>query len=239
MPLDPPATGLLEIALSPRAYGALAYQILGLPLGIAAFTWVTVGLSLSLGLSVIGIGIVLGLAFLLASRAMAVGQGRLAAYLADRESPAAPPIPEAPGFWPRLGALLKDPASWGAQAYLLLRLPLGILGFTLLITLLSCSLSALGLGLFPWYRLESAGNGLVTFQSHHGAMTWDLDMEPLVQAFIRHPGPARLTAAAVGFLGFLGTLHVAVGLTRLEAHLAAALLRGRDPGVENQTGAPC
>ncbi len=223
----PPAAGFLEIALSPRAYGALAYQIVGLPLGIAAFTWVSVGLSLSLGLSVIGIGIVLGLAFLLASRAMAVGQGRLAAYIADREAPAALPIPEAQGFWLRLGELLKDPASWGAQAYLLLRLPLGILGFTLLITLLSLSLSALVLGLFPWHHLESAGNGLVTFQSHHGTMTWDLEMEPLVQAFIRHPGPARLTAAAVGFLGFLLTLHAARGLTRVEALLARALLRHR------------
>ncbi len=221
-----PATGFLEIALSPRAYGALAYQIVGLPLGIAAFTWVTVGLSLSLGLSVIGIGFILGLAFLMTSRAMAVGQGRLVAYIADREAPAALPIPDAQGFWPRLGALLKDPASWGAQAYLLLRMPLGILGFTLLITLLSLSLSALLLGLFPWYRLESAGNGLVTFHSHHGAMTWDLEMEPLVQAFIRHPGPARLTAAALGFLGFLGTLHASLGLTRLEAHLAKALLQG-------------
>ena len=228
-----PETGFLDVALSPRAYGALAYQIAGLPLGIAAFTWVATGLSLSFGLSFIGIGLILGMAYLLASRAMAVGQGRLAAYISAEEGPAALPMPAAAGFWARLGALLKDPATWTAQVYLILRMPLGILGFTLLITLLSLSLSALFLGLFPWYHLESAGNGLVHLQSRHGSMTCDLGMDALVQAFIRHPGPARLTSAAVGFLGFLVTLHASLGLTRLEAALARVLLRGRSAKGKN------
>lgn len=222
-----PESGFLEIALNPRAYGALAYQIAGLPLGIAAFTWVSVGLTLSFGLSFIGIGLIFGMAYLIASRAMAMGQGRLASFISAGESPAALPMPAVEGFWARLGALLKDPASWGAQAYLLLRMPLGILGFTLLITLLSLSLSGLLLGLFPWYRMESAGDGLLTFQSRHGSMTWDLGMDALVKTFLRHPGPARLTAAALGFLGFLVTLHASLGLTRLEAALARVLLRRR------------
>jgi hypothetical protein len=221
-------TGFLEIALSPRAYGALAYQIAGLPLGIATFTWVVTGLSLSFGLSFIGIGFLLGLAYLLASRAMAVGQGRLAAFISASEAPTALALlPSTEGFWARLGALLKDPASWGAQAYLFLRMPLGILGFTLLITLLALSLAALFLGLFPWYRIESAGDGLVIFQSRYGSMTMDLGMDTLVQTFIRHPGPARLTTAALGFLGFLVTLHASLGLTRLEAALARVLLGKR------------
>lgn len=218
-------TGFFEVALNPRAYGALAYQIVGLPLGIAAFTWVVTGLSLSFGLSFIGIGLFLGLAYLAASRAMAVGQGRLAACIAAEAAPAALLMPTADGFWARLGALLKDPASWGAQAYLLLRMPLGIFGFAVLITLLSLSVSALFLGLFPWYRIESVGDGLVQFQSRHGSMTWDLGLDGCVQLFIHHPGPARLTTAAGGALGFLGTLHAALGLTRLEALLAKLLLQ--------------
>ena len=52
-----PAVGFFDVALTPRAYGALAYQVAGLPLGIAAFIWVTTGLSLSLGLSCIGVGL--------------------------------------------------------------------------------------------------------------------------------------------------------------------------------------
>ncbi len=219
--------GFLEVALAPRAYGALAYQIAGLPLGIATFAWVATGLSLSFGLAFIGIGLLLGLAYLLASRAMAVGQGRLAAYIAATEAPAALLVPPSEGFWARLGALLKDPASWGAQVYLLLRMPMGVLGFGLLISMLSLSIAALFLGLFPWYRVESYGDGLVHLQSRWGSMDWDLCFEPLVRGFIRHPGPARLTTAAVGFLGFLATLHVSLGLTRMEAAIARALLRRR------------
>ncbi|HJV21618.1 MAG TPA: sensor domain-containing protein [Holophagaceae bacterium] len=224
---SPEKPGFLETALEPRAYGALAYQIAGLPLGIAAFTWVVTGLSLSFGLAFIGIGLLLGLAYLLGSRALAVGQGRLAAAIAGIEGPGALFLPAAQGFWTRLGVLLKDPASWGAQAYLLLRLPLGIFGFTVLVTLLACSVTALFLGLYPWYQAQSAGDGLLHLQSRMGSADWDLGSEVLVQAFVRHPAPARLTTAALGFLGFLGTLHAALGLTRLEALLARALLRGR------------
>ncbi|HJV90624.1 MAG TPA: sensor domain-containing protein [Holophagaceae bacterium] len=224
---SPAQPGFLEMALEPRAYAALAYQVAGLPLGIATFTWVTMGLSLSFGLAFIGIGLFLGLAYLMASRALAVGQGRLAAYLVDAEGPTALALPAVEGFWARLGALLKDPASWGAQAYLLLRLPLGIFGFTVLITLLAGSLATLFLGLYPWYEAHSGGAGMLHLRSRWGSVEWGLGSEVLVQAFLRHPASARLTAAALGFVGFLGTLHAALGLTRLEAFLARTLLRGR------------
>ena len=109
-----PWPGLLEVALEPAAYGALAWQLLGLPLGIFGFTWVATGLSLSLGLAVIGVGLVLGLAYLLACRGLALAGARVAAGLAGQAGPGADPVPAGPGFWNRLGQLLRDPASWGA-----------------------------------------------------------------------------------------------------------------------------
>ncbi len=222
-----PASGFLDPALSPRAYGALLYQIAGLPLAIAAFTWVMVGVPLSLGLSFIGLGLLLGLAYLLATRGLAVAQGRLVAWLVDMEGPTAPPLPEAVGFWARLGALLKDPASWGAQAYLLLRMPLGVLGFTLVLTFLVLSLTALGLGLLPWHRAQLLGDGSLILSARTWSGTVDLGACPAMAWLVKHPGPTRLTAAALGFLGFLGTLHAALALTRAEAKAACALLRRR------------
>lgn len=222
-----PETGFLAPALSPRAYGALLYQIAGLPLALAAFTWVMVGVPLSLGLSFIGIGLLLGLAYLLATRGLAVAQGRLVAWLVDVEGPTAPPIPETVGFWARLGALLKDPASWGAQAYLLLRMPLGILGFALVLTFLLLSLTALGVGLLPWHRAELLGDGSVFLSARTWSGTVDLGACPAAEWFVKHPGPTRLTSAALGFVGLLTTLHTALALTRAEAKAACALLRRR------------
>jgi hypothetical protein len=227
MPLPEPETGFLDPALSPRAYGALLYQIAGLPLAIAAFTWVMVGVPLSLGLSFIGIGLLLGLVYLLATRGLAVAQGRLVAWLADVEGPTAPPLPEATGFWLRLGALLKDPASWGAQAYLLLRMPLGILGFTLVLTFLLLSCVTLGIGLLPWHHADLLGDGDVFLTARHWSGTLELGSSRLAMWFVKHPGPTRLTAGALGFVGLVMTLHTALALTRAEAKAACALLRRR------------
>lgn len=221
-----PWPGLFEVALEPAAYGALAWQLLGLPLGILGFTWVATGLSLSLGLAIIGVGLFLGLAYLLACRGLAWADARVAAGLAGQKAPDAAPIPEGRGFWDRLGQLLKDPASWGAQAFLLLRLPLGIAAFTALITLLCFALSALVFGLAPWHRMELGPDGWAHLHAAH----WHASVEPEVFAvperWLRHPGAVRLTAAALGFGSLIGSLHLAVALTRLEAWLGRALLRG-------------
>ncbi|MBI4911388.1 MAG: sensor domain-containing protein [Acidobacteria bacterium] len=222
-----PESGFFAPALSPRAYGALLYQIAGLPLAMAAFVWVIVGVPLSLGLSFIGIGLLLGLAYLLASRGLAVAQGRLAAWLVGVDGPTAPPLPEANGFWARLGALLKDPASWGAQAFLLLRMPLGVLGFAMVLTLLLLSVVALGVGLLPWQQAELLGDGSVFFGAPSWSGTVDLGSHSAVEWFVKHPGPIRVTAGALGFVGLLSTLHAAVALTRAEARAACALLRRR------------
>ena len=223
-----PWPGLFEVALEPAAYGALLYQLLGLPLGIAAFTWVVLGLSLSLGLALLGIGLLLGLAYLLACRGLAVAEARLAARLVGQAEPTAPTLPLGSGFWARLGALLKDPASWGAQAFLLLRMPLGVAAFSALLTLLVLTTTSLAMGLLPWQSLEVGPGGWARFQ----APGWHATFEPasldLPEAFLRHPGAARLTAAVLGLLGFLGALHLAVALTRLEAWLGRLLLGHRD-----------
>lgn len=225
-----PWPGLFEVALAPTAYAALLYQLLGLPLGLAAFIWVVLGLSLSLGLALLGIGLLLGLGYLLACRGLAVAEARLAARLVGQAGPTAPPLPPGTGFWGRLGALLLDPASWGAQAFLLLRMPLGVAAFSALLTLLVLSTTALAMGLLPWQGLEVGPDGLAHLRASAG---WHATFEPapldLPEAFLRHPGAARLTVAALGLLGFLGTLHLALALTRLEAWLGRLLLRGSRP----------
>ena len=225
-PTDP-WPDFFEIALAPRAYGALLYQIAGLPLGIAAFTWVVTGLSLSLGLVVIGIGLVLGLAYLVSCRGLAVALGRLAAAIAGMPAPEALAMPEGPGFWSRLGALLSNPASWGAQASLLLRMPWGIAAFTLLVTLLSLSLAAVLAAILPWQQIQLGPDGLLHLSGHSWNLQGDLLFPPILEGLRNHPASTRLLSAAAGLFGFLATLHGALALTRAEAWLAWTLLRRR------------
>lgn len=216
-----------DIALMPQAYGALLYQVAGLPLGIAAFTWVATGVSLSIGLAILGIGLLLGFGYLLASRALVVAQSRLAASLSGLPAPSALAIPEGPGFWTRLWTLLSDPASWGAQAVLLFRMPWGIAAFTLLATLLGLSLLALLLAFLPWRELQVDPGGLV----HLTGQPWDLQgdflLPQLAGAFQQHPATARLFSGAAGVFGILTSLHLALAFTRAEAWLACILLKRR------------
>jgi len=61
----------------PRAWGALLYLFLSLGIGIVYFTWVVLGVSLSLGLLVLIIGIPFAGLFLLSIRGIAFIEGRL------------------------------------------------------------------------------------------------------------------------------------------------------------------
>lgn len=130
------------VIADPRAWGALFYLLFGLVTGIAYFTWVVAGLSISMGLSVLIVGLPFIVLFFGSVRGLALLEGRLVETLLGVRMPRRPPYPPKDmTLFQRIGAMFTDPRSWSSMLYALLLLPLGIFYFTLVVTGLAVSLS--------------------------------------------------------------------------------------------------
>ena len=138
--------GLLKrifgVVLEPQAWGALMYMLLSLVTGVIYFTIVVTGVSLSLGFAVLIVGIPFMLLFLAVVRAISFAEGRLVEALLGERMPRRPRLSPAEGdFLRRIKWWLTDYRTWTTMLYMLLMLPLGIIYFTLIVTILSTILS--------------------------------------------------------------------------------------------------
>jgi hypothetical protein len=128
------------VYLDPRAYTSLFYMLLALATGVLYFTVVVVGLSLSAGLAILIIGVPFFLAFIAIARVIALGEGRLLEAITGERMPRRPVHPGPPAnWWTRIVEMLKDLRTWTTLAYLLLMLPLGVVYFSVAVTVLSLS----------------------------------------------------------------------------------------------------
>ncbi|MGR8008978.1 sensor histidine kinase [Streptomyces hypolithicus] len=123
----------------PATWKEIAQLLLNLPAALAGFVLTVVVLVVGCGLSVTVIGLPLLAAGLLGVRAMGrVERARARALLGvyvDEPSPATAGLrPGAHGFFPWLWASLTDPVGWRAALYAVVRLPWGVLTFTVTLT---------------------------------------------------------------------------------------------------------
>jgi hypothetical protein len=124
-----------------RAWAAGLFMLFSLATGIIYFTWAVTGISLSVGLLVLIIGIPIAGAFLLSVRGLALLEGRLVEALVGVRMPHRPMFSnKSLSLWGRLKNLLIDRCTWTGIVYMILMLPLGIIYFTLFVTLISVSL---------------------------------------------------------------------------------------------------
>lgn len=143
-PVPPKRKSLLGrffgVAADPRTYGALFYMLLSLATGTFYFTWVVTGASLSVGLLILIIGIPLLLLFLMSVRLLSLVEGRVVEVLLGERMPRRPLYTQRDKPWlTRLKELFTDGRTWTAALYLLLMHPLGVLYFTVAVTLLLLS----------------------------------------------------------------------------------------------------
>ncbi|WP_404957538.1 sensor histidine kinase [Streptomyces sp. 147326] len=124
------------------AFGAvtwkeIAYLLTNLPLAIVGFVYAVVMVSVTGGLSVTAIGIPLLACGLYLSRQMGrLDRARARALLGVRvDEPTPIPGPKrSGGFFPWLWTSIKDPVGWRTVLYQLIRLPWGVLTFTVALT---------------------------------------------------------------------------------------------------------
>jgi hypothetical protein len=124
-----------------RTYRNILYLLLAFPMGLCYFIFLTVGLSLGVGLMVIFIGIPILFCVLTACSSLGAFERNLARSLLDVNIPPPAVGPSVSGLFAKTKVLLQDPLTWKSLAFLMVRFPFGIISFVLLVVCLSISLS--------------------------------------------------------------------------------------------------
>ncbi len=196
------------VAADAHTYGALFYMLLALATGIFYFTWVVTGISLSAGFSVLIIGIPFVVLFFGSVRGLSLLEGRIVEVMLGVRMPRRPPYPAQQGvpLLKRIGAMFTDARSWTTLFYMLLMLPLGIIYFTLTVTLLSVSLA---LAAAP--AIKAFGFNVINMN---------------IDGY-RYDGPdwaGTIVLCLLGIVLLFATLHLVRGIGRLHGQIAKHLL---------------
>lgn len=132
------------VYIDPRTWGSLLFMFITFVTGIIYFTWVVTGASLSLSLLVLIIGVPFAILFLFSVQGLALLEGRLVEALLGVRMPRRPSFAQPGMKWlERLKALVTDKHTWLSMLYMVLQMPLGILYFTLNVTLIAVALSVM------------------------------------------------------------------------------------------------
>jgi signal transduction histidine kinase len=186
---------LIQRILDARTYRRILYLLLALPLGVAEFTFLVSAISFGFGtvVTLIGIPVLIGTVY--AWRWLAELERRLIHSLVGIEIPSPyRPDPADGRWWSRLTARLADPATWKDLAFLLLRLPLGVLSFTVTVTVLALGVGTLAEPLYYWAATDASWLG------------W-IQVDSLVAALALMPVGALILLVGIPGLGALGRLY--------------------------------
>jgi signal transduction histidine kinase len=190
---------LLAPVVRERTYRGLLYLLLAFPLGLSYFLFIVIGLSFAATMLFALVGAPLLYGMLLGWRGLAELERAAARGLLGMGI-ASPPPPPGNTTWARLRSRVTDPLTWKGLVFLLVKLPLGALGFVVPVALLGSG-AALVVGSVALWGIAIDTGG------------WRLD------------SPAeRVALAPAGVLLMLLGLHAVNGLTWVSARLVQLML---------------
>ncbi|CAM5306740.1 sensor domain-containing protein [Rhodanobacter lindaniclasticus] len=226
-PPPPPRRSLggrfFGVAADSRTYTALFYMLLSLATGIFYFSWVALGLSLSVGLSVLIIGLPIIVLFFGSVRVLSLVEGRVVEAMLGTRMPRRPVYPSRDlTLLQRIARMFTDWHTWTTLCYFWLMLPLGVAYFTLTVTLLSASLALLAAPLAMLFRNDWFA-GL--YVDHQMTVDWGFGAHT--------PGWGdAIGMLLIGVLLLFATLHLVRGIGYLHGLMAKHLLvRGAEQGA--------
>jgi hypothetical protein len=142
----PPWRRFFGVFLDLRVWGAFLYMLISLITGIFYFTWAVTGISLSAGLLVLIIGLPFAGLFILSIRGLGLVEGRIVEALLGVRMPRRQVFYQRDTrWWIRFKTMLTEKYTWFSLIYMILQLPLGIIYFTVFITLMAISLYGIAL----------------------------------------------------------------------------------------------
>ncbi|WP_321112265.1 sensor domain-containing protein [Halorussus salinisoli] len=214
--------------------------MLAFPLGLAYFVFLSVGLSVGVGLTIAVVGIPILLAVLAISTGLASVERAIATVLlgVEVESPGSA-VTESGPVLERVKRLVTDFGTWKALVYLGTKLIIGVTSFVAVTTLLVTSVSLLTVPLV--YDQPGVYVGVVTdapIRFHPSLyVVWHnllVGVETVVSvgSWQVQTLPAALGVAGVGVLLGIASLHLLNGLARFSAWYTKLML---GTGVEIPT----
>lgn len=198
-------TDVVGVVAEAQTYKNLLYLLLAFPLGMAYFFFLTVGISLGVGLAVLGVGLVILFVTLLGARVLGSFERGLANRLLGTELAGRDDVESADGIVGTVQSYLRASSTWRSLGFVFLKFWLGTLSFVLLTVFLGTAVEFLLLPVFPdgAVNLEIAG--------------WEpaTSLTTTVETALAVPAGVVLGVVA---------LHLLNAVARLNASVARALL---------------
>ncbi len=206
--------GFFGVFADPRAWGGLVYMLISIITGTLYFSWAVTGLSTSIGVMILIIGIPITIVFLLSFRGIAFLEGRLVEALLGERMPRRASFTDSSLPWKeRLKILLTGKATWLSIIYMILMLPLGVIYFSVMVTLIAVSISFIAT---PVGAIVMMAKDIPFEIFRSGDIGWTMS------------DPAGLTLtlliAGLGFLIGTCTMHIARWVGKVHGKFAKALL---------------
>ncbi|MBI5352234.1 MAG: sensor domain-containing protein [Chloroflexi bacterium] len=181
---------IFGVYIDPRTWASLLFMFITFVTGIIYFTWAVTGAALSISFLILIIGIPFAILFLLSVQGLALLEGRLVEALLGVRMPRRPLFAQ-PGLnWlERLKALVTDKHTWISLLYMVLQMPLGVIYFSVNVTLITFSLTVMAAPIVQ--------------------LIWNLPVVTIGYGRILLSYPALVLLAVVGLLTLTLTLHLA------------------------------
>jgi hypothetical protein len=142
--------GFLTAPFEGRVWRESVHLLVNLPVGVVSFCFAVVLLSFGLGTVLTFMGLPVLAAALVGCRSLgAMERARARATLDLDVAGPAPRTPSRPGLMARVGAVLKSGSGWRGVLYCLLMLPLGVLSFSVTLTMW---VVGIGYGSYPLWQ---------------------------------------------------------------------------------------
>jgi len=194
-----------------RTYLNLLYLLLAFPLGLFYFVFLTTGLSLGFGLAIIWVGVVILAGMFAAWYGLAAFERQTAIHLLGEEIP---PMNHqdlsGKSLWGKFSATFTNPVTWKGLVFLIVKLPMGIVSFTALVT---CAATSVALLATPFYYRYVYPFIDITIEGAVWKPIWVIDSFSEVM----------LACLAGGLLVF-ASLHILNGLAWISGKFARVML---------------
>jgi hypothetical protein len=223
---------ILGIWFNPHAWGSLLFfTTIGFVFALAAFVWVVVVGSVSLGSLPIGIGFVLLVLLLGSVRGICLLDGMLCEFMLGVRMPRrTQPVYTTSGIslWQRLGCWLRDVRSWLSVGYLLGNFPVALVLFVVFLVLTVVSAGFLGA---PVAWLMDSAAVQVDSDTDLKVNMMGMDILPDANGTYRMPFLGALGLFAAGLVMATATLWLARGTGWVYGHVVQAIQVARPRAV--------
>ncbi len=213
------------VAFRAQTYLNALYLLLSFPLGVFYFVFFVTGIALGVPLIIIWIGLLILAAVYAAWYGLIVFERQMAIWMLREEIP---PISResftGKNLWQTFTTTLANPVTWKGLVYLFAKFPLGILSFSVLVTLVSLSAALVAT---PFYYQTISPNTHIIWNGAYWNLMGIIDTLP-----------KAILISVIGLFITLVSMHILNGLAWVSGKFARVMLGSFSPSPEVPPASP-